>query len=120
MFSYELQRLEMADSLNKIELFFVSVVKFQTIKAALLHEVMRILGLLCLVALPSKILMVLDVHHHGVNIAVSGKGKDSISSLCSQALEVGYSWLIPHQTQSQTKSIKRAAKCSPHSADPFV
>lgn len=76
MFSYELQRLEMADSLNKIELFFMSVVKFQTIKAALLHEVMRILGLLCLVALPSKILMVLDVHHHGVNVAVSGKGKD--------------------------------------------
>lgn len=76
MFSYELQRLEMADSLNKIELFFMSVVKFQTIKAALLHEVMRILGLLCLVALPSKILMVLDVHHHCVKLQLAeGKGQ---------------------------------------------
>lgn len=64
MFSYELQRLEVTDSLNKIELFFMSVIKFQTFKAALLPEVMRILGLLCLIALPSKTLMVLEVHHH--------------------------------------------------------
>lgn len=54
----------------------MSVVKFQTTKAALLHEVMRILDLLGLIALPSEILMVLDVHHHCVNIAVRGKGKD--------------------------------------------
>lgn len=54
----------------------MSVVKFQTFKAALLHELMRILGLLCLVALSSKILLVLDVHHHCANIAVSGTEKD--------------------------------------------
>lgn len=76
MFSYELRRLEMTDALNKIEVFFISLVRFQTMKAALLYDVIRILGSFCLVALPSQILMVLDGHHHCVNNAGSRKEKD--------------------------------------------
>lgn len=97
---------------KKIELFFISFVKVQALKATPLHEVTKVLDS-CLVALPSQWLMVPDVHHRCVSIAVGRKEEDTLPlqarprsrpQLGHNSLDSGPLW-----------AIKRARECSPYS-----
>lgn len=114
-FSYEWQRLEMTNTLNKVELFFISCVIIQDVKATMLHEVTRILGSFQLTAVPSHILMGPDAHHHCVSIAVQeekaqahpafGGKTQTLLQLAHISLDSG-----PHHT------VKKVGECSPYSA----
>lgn len=81
-FSYEWQRLEMTNTLRKIH-YFLSV-KIHSVKATLLHEVMKILGSFCLVALPSQILMVPDVHLHCISLEMAGRKRTDASAFAGK------------------------------------